>query len=186
MFIKISTYLFLGEIKHNIDKIKQEGNDKIRNINRILGGGLKKMYKQYIIIRKDLPMSAGKLVSQGAHASESFLTHMISKSIILTEEGYVCNMVIDKDLWEQWMNPEASFTKVTLGIKNRNQLEKLLAKANEMGFVEGKDYFCIHDEARTELQDYKEEDGRVLTAIGFIPMEEEKLRPLLGKLQLFK
>lgn len=32
MFIKISTYLFLGEIKHNIDKIKQEGNDKIQLI----------------------------------------------------------------------------------------------------------------------------------------------------------
>lgn len=186
MFIKISYYLFLEGTKHNIDKIKQEGNDKIRNINRILGGGLKNMYKQYIIIRKDLPMSAGKLVSQGAHASESFLTHMLSKSIILTEEGYVCNMVIDKDLWEQWMNPEASFTKITLGIKNRNQLEKLLAKANEMGFVEGKDYFCIHDEARTELKDFIEDDGRVLTAVGFLPREESELKQLLGKLQLYK
>lgn len=144
------------------------------------------MYKQYIIIRKDLPMSSGKLVSQGAHASECFLTHMISEAIVPSDEGYMCNMVIDKDLWEQWMSPKASFTKVTLGIKNRNQLEKLLERANEMGLTEGKDYFCIHDEARTELQNYIEEDGRVLTAVGFIPMEEERLKPLLGKLQLYK
>lgn len=144
------------------------------------------MYKQYIVIRKDLPMSAGKLVSQGAHASECFLTNMIAENIVLTENGYVCNMVIDKELWEQWMSPKASFTKVTLGIKNRNQLEKLLIQANEMGLTEGKDYFCIHDEARTELKDFIEEDGHVLTAVGFLPREESELKQLLGKLQLYK
>jgi PTH2 family peptidyl-tRNA hydrolase len=39
------------------------------------------MYKQIIIARKDLNMSAGKLAAQVSHASMSFLTWLIRNNI---------------------------------------------------------------------------------------------------------
>ena len=33
--------------------------------------------KQVIVMRKDLNMSKGKMVTQGAHASVAFLTHLV-------------------------------------------------------------------------------------------------------------
>jgi len=146
------------------------------------------MIKQYIIVRKDLPMSAGKLAAQVSHASIAFLTRMISKHIerINKDEYEVKLLSIDKDLWEGWMCPESSFTKVVLETKNKNQLNKIINKAIENGLVENEDFFCIHDEGRTELDAYRDEDGKIFTCIGFRPIEEEKMKPIVGKLQIYK
>jgi len=144
------------------------------------------MIKQYIVIRKDLPMSPGKLAAQTSHASLAFLTNMMASNIKRIDDTYECNISIDKYLWENWMSPDASFTKVTLGIKNRDKMIKLIEKAKSFGFEEGKDFFCIHDAAKTELSDFIEEDGSVLTCVGFKPREESELRELLKRLQLFK
>lgn len=142
------------------------------------------MYKQYIVIRNDLPMSAGKLAAQVSHASIAFITNSIQ--VEEKPDHYIGSMIIEKGLWDNWLNPKSSFTKVCLGIHNKNKAYQLIEKAKEFGLVEGKDFFPIRDEARTELQDYREEDGRVLTCIGFKPMEETELKELLGKLHLYQ
>lgn len=149
--------------------------------------GIKNNMKQYIIIRKDLPMSAGKLAAQACHASMSFLTHILANHIENVNGSYeIKNMLIDKELWEEWLNPSSSFAKVILSVKNENQLNKIITKAKEYGLIENKDFYCIKDEARTELSEYTDDDGKVLTCIGFKPCKEEDLKPIVGKLQLYK
>lgn len=145
------------------------------------------MFKQYVVARKDLHMSAGKLSAQVSHASMCFLTNMMDKNISENEDGDMhVDMVIPHSLWNQWLSPQTSFTKVVLEAKNLNALNRLIQKLEKDGFEEGKDFFVIHDNARTELQDYIEEDGRVTTCIGFTPCNEEKLQPYLKKFQLYK
>ncbi len=88
-------------------------------------------YKQIIIIRKDLQMSPGKLAAQVSHASMAFLTNAVKRNAkIVTEPDihYESNIVIDKDLYEKWIL--GTFTKVTLGARNKNQL----LKAVEIGY----------------------------------------------------
>lgn len=146
------------------------------------------MIKQYIVVRKDLPMSAGKLAAQVSHGSLSFFSWMLLEHLKETEDGYeIENMKIDKDLWDGWLDPEhASFTKIVLAVKNKNQLEKIIEKATMAGFVENRDFFCIHDEGRTELDEWRDEDGRIFTCIGFKPMEEDSLKEVVGKLQVYR
>ena len=46
-------------------------------------------YKQVIIVRKDLNMSAGKLAAQVAHAAMAFLTALIRATFVKTlKKGY--------------------------------------------------------------------------------------------------
>ena len=45
------------------------------------------MYKQLIIVRKDLPMSLGKTCAQVSHASMAFLTRMIQENTFMCVEN---------------------------------------------------------------------------------------------------
>ena len=158
------------------------------------------MYKQIIIVRKDLDMSPGKLAAQVSHASMAFLTNMIKESataitnFAMAEWGtpieeiedpkgvccYDCEIVIGKDTYEQWIDSE--FTKVILEAKNKNQLLKAVKMAEELGMVEDQDFFLIRDNCRTELT--PEEDGRTLTCIGFRPMDADVIDKISKKYQL--
>ena len=85
------------------------------------------MYKQIIIARKDLNMSAGKLAAQVSHASMAFLTNEIRNewSKWINDDGnsyYSVELTFDKDLFEQWIDGE--FTKCVLKAKNKSQLLK--------------------------------------------------------------
>ena len=165
------------------------------------------MYKQIIIARKDLNMSAGKLAGQVSHASMAFLTNLIrnkdytspfTKGMVAEwhEEpqddwkdilGYEFTYVFDKDLYEQWIN--GIFTKCVLGAKNKNQLLKAKTIAEELGMVEGKDFFLIKDCCNTELEPEEVDEngvGRCLTCIGFRPMDSEIIDKIGKKYQLFK
>lgn len=168
-------------------------------------GGRMEEYKQLIIARKDLSMSPGKLASQVSHGSMAFLTSMVKESAILvpdellyvntngrvdTVEGdkyYLASLWIEKDLYEGWIN--GSFTKVVCEAKNRDLLMKAVAIAEELGLKEGRDFWLIKDNCRTELEPEEVgEDGvaRCLTVVGFRPLPADVCEKISKKFQLYR
>lgn len=87
----------------------------------------------------------------------------------------------DEDILHNWINGE--FTKCVLQAKNKNQLLKAKTMAEELGMIEGKDFWLIKDNCRTELE--PEEDGRTLTVIGFKPMNSELIDKIGRKYHLY-
>lgn len=136
------------------------------------------MYKQIIIARKDLVMSSGKLAAQVSHGSMAFLSWFIRNNADL--DGHV-DGYIDEDILHNWI--EGEFTKCVLQAKNKNQLLKAKTMAEELGMVEGKDFWLIRDNCHTELE--PEEDGRTLTVIGFRPMDSELIDQIGRKYHLY-
>ena len=136
------------------------------------------MYKQIIIARKDLNMSPGKLSAQVAHGSMAFLSWFIRDNADLN--GFI-EAWFDEDILDNWINGE--FTKCVLQAKNKNQLLKAKTMAEELGMVEGKDFWLIRDNCHTELE--PEEDGRTLTVIGFKPMESDIIDKIGRKYHLY-
>ncbi len=159
------------------------------------------MYKQIIIARKDLKMSPGKLAAQVSHASMAFLTNQIKvktkrvlnrgysyHTAVTKEPGYhyECILEFDEGLYEQWIL--GSFTKVTLGARNKNQLLKAVEMAKELGMEEGVDFFLIKDNCYTELEPEEIDEegvGRTLTCIGFRPMDSEVIDKIGRKYHIY-
>lgn len=81
-------------------------------------------HKQAIVLRTDLKMPAGKLVSQGAHAS---LAAALSRG---TRVGDELRIPLDADLGP-WLSN--SFTKICLAVSGEAALVELHAKATELG-----------------------------------------------------
>lgn len=158
------------------------------------------MYKQIIIARKDLNMSPGKLAAQVSHGSMAFLISQMRNHCEIPDKcdfmpdgkqykyyGYLkCPIFVTKECYEQWINGE--FTKCVLQAKNKNHLLKAKIMAEESGMKEGKDFFCIYDSCRTELEpEFVDENGvgRVLTCIGFKPFEESYIDNIGKKFHLY-
>lgn len=140
--------------------------------------------KQYIVVRKDVrtvtgrPVSAQKLAVMVAHASMAFLSNLVL--------GHDDNGRVVFDLDDEtrsWLT--GIFTKVLLEVKSLQALEKMVALAQENGLVEGRDFFCIKDNCLTELIP---DDGsdRCFIAVGFRPMDVDRMRPVVKRLQLYK
>ena len=153
------------------------------------------MMRQLIIARKDLNMSPGKLAAQVSHASMAFLSNLIRTgglqkraSIDTGEmERYEIQIEISPEIYDEWLN--GIFTKTICEARNKNQLLKAASMAEEMGLVEGKDFFLIHDACLTELQPEEiGEDGvgRTLTCIGFRPLPDETAHAVSRKYQLYR
>ena len=101
--------------------------------------------------------------------------------------AYSSNISFDKDVFEQWIN--GIFTKTICEAKNRNQLMKAVAIAEELGFKKGEDFFLIKDNCLTELEPEEiGEDGvgRTLTCIGFRPLSDDMAHNISHKFQLYK
>lgn len=145
------------------------------------------MYKQIIIVRRDLDLSPGKLSGQVSHASMAFLTNMLKEHVLPAAGGYkVESFTMEKGLYENWIND--IFTKVVLKAKNKNQLLKAVKMAEDLGMEEGKDFFLIKDCCLTELIPEEVDEngvGRTLTCIGFRPMEETVIDQIGRKYQLY-
>lgn len=140
--------------------------------------------KQYIILRKNVktktgdPVSASKLAVMTSHASMSFLTKMIMDN----EKDNSVAFVLNSDL-KEWICE--IYTKILLEAKNLNAMNKTVKRAEEAGLIEGKDFFLIKDNCLTELVPDEGSD-RCFIAIGFRPMDAEKIKPVVKKLQLYK
>ena len=141
------------------------------------------MYKQIIIVRKDLNMSHGKMAAQVAHASMSFLSWFIRNNV--DSDGHI-DAWFDKGILDNWIN--GIYTKVVLQAKNRNQLMKAVTLAEELGLVECKDFFLIKDNCLTELKPEEVDEngvGRTLTCIGFAPMDSEIIDKVAKKFHVY-
>ena len=146
---------------------------------------------QLIIARKDLQMSPGKLAAQVSHASMAFLTTMIKENAVpFTENAcdvYHAFLTFDADTFEGWI--QGSFTKIVCEAKNRSQLLKVVEIAKGLQLVEGKDFFLIKDNCRTELTPEEIDEngiGRTLTCIGFRPLPKNVCGQISKKYQLYR
>lgn len=151
--------------------------------------------RQLIIARKDLNMSSGKLAAQVSHASMAFLSHMIRegglrKRVSLDTgevERYEITITMDPAIYDDWFG--GVFTKTVCEARNRNQLMKAVALAQELGLVENRDFFLIKDNCLTELEPEEVDEngiGRTLTCIGFRPLPDDVAHAISKKYQLFR
>jgi peptidyl-tRNA hydrolase len=157
--------------------------------------------RRLFIIRKDLNMSAGKLAAQVGHCAEAYWTRMFSKYALKHYKyedkewhepphdddadiiGYEPNFLLDKDIFEQYIN--GRFVKTICEARNKNNLLKAKALADELGLVETEDYGLIYDACFTELTP-EEPDGTTLTGIWFKPLPDEIAHKISKKYQLYK
>ena len=145
-------------------------------------------YRQLIIARKDLNMSAGKMAAQVAHGSLCWFTRQMQDGARRKKSGnYAINMEIDKDIYEQWI--EGIFTKTVCEARNKNQLLKAKEIAESLGLVENEDFFLIKDNCLTELEPEEVDEngvGRTLTVIGFRPLPDEIAHAISKKFNLYR
>ena len=143
--------------------------------------------RQIIIARKDLNMHPGKLAAQVAHASLAFLSNKIRYKGQLDGDFVDVHLSIPKDVYDEWFC--GVFTKTVCEAKNRNQLLKAVAVAEELGLQEGTDFFLIKEACFTDLEPEEVDEngqGRILTCIGFRPLDDETAWKISKKFQLYK
>ncbi len=147
--------------------------------------------RQLIIARKDLNMSAGKLAAQCCHASMAFITSPL-KEVAKTIKPLCCgykqvSVMLPTSVYDDWIC--GIFTKTVCEAKNYNHLMKAVAMAQELGLIEGKDFFLIKDSCLTELTPEEVNEngvGRTLTCVGFRPLNDDIAHLISKKFQLYK
>ena len=139
-------------------------------------------YRRLFIMRKDLHMSAGKLAAQVGHCAEAYWTKLIRDNLVQNDAIYSSTITIPKDMCEQYLL--GAFVKTVCEARNKNHLLKARAKAEELGLVEGKDFWLIFDNCLTELTP-EEPDGTTLTGIWFRPLDDETAYEISKKYHLY-
>lgn len=97
--------------------------------------------RQIIIMRTDLEMSVGKMIAQGAHASEG---------ATIKQQQNLQDTRMSMDLYEKlqtWRN--TGKTKIVVGISSEEKLMNLVKKAEELGI----NAYVVLDEGRTEFNE---------------------------------
>ena len=112
------------------------------------------MYKQVILVRKDIDMGKGKLVAQSLHAAIGAMRKVDNETIVK---------------WES----EGS-KKIVLKIKNIDEIKEIENKLKKAKMP----YFLVKDAGHTQVK-----PGTV-TALGIGPVEETKVDKITGKLKL--
>lgn len=138
------------------------------------------MYKQVIVVNKELNMSAGKMAAMVAHGSIAFLTKCIrrcekSHDAINNELHFIGK--IDSGIYYEWI--AGGFTKVILEVENEAQMKTVIAKAIEHDMHLDYDFFNIVDES-TEF-----EGVPCWAVIAFAPMDADRINQVTGHLNLF-
>lgn len=127
--------------------------------------------KQIIILRKDLKMGKGKLISQGAHASMGGL--LLGGKFTTSPDGknqYV--MDLDPDL-HAWLL--GSFTKIAVWAESEEELMSLHNQAIQAGLRS----VVIKDNGKTVFNGVP-----TVTAIAIGPALASKVDPITRHLQL--
>ena len=84
--------------------------------------------KQVIVMRKDLNMSKGKMVVQGAHASIAFLTNKMKDNLSNPEALWWVNL---SQAEKEWVY--GTFFKVCVGVNSKKELLDIGYNAVMMG-----------------------------------------------------
>jgi len=116
-------------------------------------------YKQCIVLRTDLGMSTGKLISQACHAA--------------VESSELAKKLKHK-AWRAWRDEGAK--KVVLQADSFEDLEELADKAEGLDIVN----VLIQDRGLTEVP------PGTLTTLGLGPDNSEKMDKVTGPLKLWK
>lgn len=135
----------------------------------------KREVKQYIIVRTDLGMNAGKAAAQAAHSCmKVFFDKMQKRNVVKTDnKEIVAEYAFDATEEEvKWI--EGKFTKITKKVKNENQLMKVYNNAKEAGL----NVALIKDAGIYGLE------GENFTVVAVGPNYVDKCDPVVGKLRL--
>lgn len=89
---------------------------------------------------------------------------------------------IPHDIMQEYIN--GTFTKTICAARNKNNLLKAKALAEELKLIEGKDFGLIYDKCLTELTP-EEADGTTLTGIWFAPLPDEVSHAISKKYHLY-
>ena len=93
------------------------------------------LVRQIIIMRTDLDMPIGKMIAQGAHASEGAYLNQTKNVQIMPVE-----------LWENIQSwNKSGKTKIVVCIDSLDKLLNLVEKASELGI----NYYVVTDNAKT-------------------------------------
>lgn len=111
------------------------------------------MHKQVIVLRRDLSMSRGKYIAQGAHAS-------------LGAYESASNDIIDA--WK-----DEGQKKIALGVDGREALESLVREAQARDLPT----HLVHDAGQTELA------PGTMTALGIGPGNQTDIDAVTGELE---
>jgi len=84
------------------------------------------VYKQVIVIRKDLNMRKGKMVAQGAHASMAAILNLARR------EGNTLVIPLDARI-EPWLT--GRFTKICVSVNSEAELLAIHSQASANGLV---------------------------------------------------
>jgi len=91
---------------------------------------MSRISKQVIVMRKDLNMRKGKMVSQGAHASLKALFDIMGEN---DEENFICLNYTPKSALKDWV--QGRFTKICLYVNSEKELNEIYGKAKEKGLI---------------------------------------------------
>lgn len=128
-------------------------------------------YKQVIILRKDLSIRKGKMISQGAHAS---LAAILKDKIIEDHvDGKMSLRIMLTEPLKAWLL--GIFKKIVVSVDSEQELLEIEKKAREEGIITS----LIQDSGLTEF-------GGVptYTAVAIGPDSSDKLDPITGHLKL--
>jgi len=117
------------------------------------------MYKQVIVVRRDLKISCGKMAVQVAHASLEAAELVKSKN---------------PRIYREWKGEGAK--KVVLAVENEEELFEIYRKAQELGVPS----VLIRNAGLTEVP------PGTPTAVGIGPDKEERVDRITGRLKLYK
>ncbi len=112
------------------------------------------MYKQIIIVRRDLKIGQGKLIVQCIHASIGSMK-LVNKQIIKN--------------WEFEGNK-----KVVLKVNSLQEMKQIESRIKKVGIP----YFLVKDAGLTQLK------AGTVTALGIGPVKERDVDKITGKLKL--
>ena len=86
--------------------------------------------KQVLVVRKDLPMPAGKQVGQGAHGAVNALAMEHGAYVVQVGAGHELRIPLDRDA-KAWL--DSNYRKIVVGIKSERALLKLYDEARAAG-----------------------------------------------------